>query len=89
MAGAAGRDAGPIAAGPVQSSTQLPEGGSIVPQPDDARTFANLRARAALGRYGLYQLADGTYLLTGYGALTRELPDLRSVAALLRQMGIA
>ncbi len=52
---------------------------------DDDKAFTNLAARAALGGYGLYRLADGDLLLTRWG-MAKTCPDLRSVAALLDRM---
>jgi hypothetical protein len=51
------------------------------------KTFDTLRARLALiGGMGLYELADGSFLVSR-AAHCRTLPDLRAVAAFARQMG--
>ena len=53
----------------------------------DDKYLARLQAEAALVRCALYPLASGNYLLTHTGwGLSRELPSLRAVQALLRQM---
>lgn len=59
-----------------------------VQQPDeqDSRQFASLAAQANRAGIALHRLADG-YLLCRW-AYSRELPDLRAVAMLLRQMGV-
>lgn len=49
----------------------------------ECKELARLKACAALAGCSLYELADGAYLLCR-GALSRELPDLRAVAELLR-----
>lgn len=55
------------------------------------KTFATLRARAALAGFtmGTMTETDGLcfYLLSRWG-MSRTLPDLGSVAAFLRQLGI-
>jgi len=49
--------------------------------------FSTLAAHAAIAGCGLHELAGGGYLLCKWG-MARELPDLRAVVALMRQMGI-
>lgn len=49
--------------------------------------FFALAAHAAIAGYGLHELAGGGYLLCKWG-MARELPDLRAVVALMRQIGI-
>jgi len=51
-----------------------------------AKALGTLKAQAARMGSAVYELADGTFLVTRWN-LQRELPDLRAVAALLRQMG--
>ena len=55
--------------------------------PDDRKVFETLAARAATGGCALHQLSGGGYLLCRWG-LSREVPDLRSVGALLSQIGV-
>jgi hypothetical protein len=59
----------------------------IVAQPcDERKALADLKGRAALAGCELNELASGGYLLCRWG-LSRELPSLGAVAALLRTMG--
>lgn len=55
------------------------------------KTFATLRARAALAGFTLGTMTEtdglGFYLLSRWG-MSRTLPDLGSVAVFLRQLGI-
>lgn len=54
---------------------------------DKSKTFANLRAALALaGGFALHELSDGSYLVSRWNC-TRPLPDLRAVAAFVRQVG--
>jgi hypothetical protein len=51
------------------------------------KAFEDLRAKLALaGKFGLYELADSTFLVTMSG-YNKSLPDLRAVAAFARQVG--
>lgn len=62
-------------------------GAPEAPEPaDDGKTIATWTATLALHGHGLYRLASGGFLVTR-GGLTRELPDLRAVASLARQIG--
>jgi hypothetical protein len=56
--------------------------------PDTKRkAFEGYRAKLALaGKFGLYELADSTFLVTMSG-YSKSLPDLRAVAAFARQVG--
>jgi hypothetical protein len=71
------------------ASNQAPEitttNGFDSDRADEGRkTFDTLRARLALiGGMGLYELSDGTYLVSR-AAQCRALPDLRAVAAFAR-----
>ena len=51
------------------------------------KALASMTARAALCGCTLHELSGGGYLLCRWGHC-RELPDLRAVAQLLRQMGV-
>lgn len=53
----------------------------------ERKELARLQALAALHKMTLHELSAGSYLLTRWH-LCRELPDLRAVAAMLRQMGV-
>lgn len=60
-------------------------------QPDDVQAADKLKsttfAQAAMVGLAVYELSDGTYLATRWGLITRPLPDLAAVRALVRQMG--
>ena len=61
--------------------------GAVLPGGNaDDKAEVSMRARAALAGCGLYQLADGCFLLTKWG-LAKTCPDLRSVGALLARLG--
>lgn len=53
----------------------------------DRKAFVTLQARAALLGYELIALGASTYMLSRWGLTTRELPDLRTVAEMLRRIG--
>lgn len=50
------------------------------------KDFATLRAELALRGFGLHQLEDAGYFVSKWN-LSRQLPDLRAVRALLIQIG--
>ena len=52
----------------------------------ERKELETTQAKAAMASCGLHELASGGFLLTRWG-LSRELPDLRAVAALLAQIG--
>lgn len=59
---------------------------AAVEQLDAARkAFLTVRAEAARAGCALYELAGGGYLLCRW-SLSRELPDLRAVTALVRRV---
>jgi hypothetical protein len=83
----------PKGEGPASTTRQTPQINNQLDKCDfategnDRKTFDTLRARLALlGGMGLYELADGSYLVSR-AAHCRSLPDLRAVAAFARQMG--
>lgn len=75
---------GPVAAGQAQekdtNTVILPQDG------ESSKAESTTAVLAAFQGCGLYRLANGCWLLTRAG-LCRELPDLRSVRALLQQIG--
>lgn len=50
------------------------------------KAYVTMQATAATAGCALYELSTGKFLLTRWG-LSRELPDLRAVGALLAQLG--
>jgi hypothetical protein len=50
------------------------------------KNIATLKAKAALAGCSLHELSGGGFLLCRWG-LSRELPDLRAVNALMEQIG--
>jgi hypothetical protein len=71
-----------------------PQGQQISPSADivadldgGSKAFVTLQARAAMLGYELIELGASRYILTRWGLTTRELPDLRTVAEMLRRIG--
>lgn len=83
-----GAPAAVAAAGQAQEDSQRRD--SAEPQasaPTAEKTWARLRAEAALAGCTLHELAGGGFLLTRWG-WAKELPDLAAVGAALRAMGV-
>jgi hypothetical protein len=60
---------------------------SVDPTPHLEKLKANLQAKLALaGGYVLLELADGSYMVSRWGFLSRPLPDLHAVASFARQI---
>ena len=66
----------------MSSRHEVPAGDTHV----ERKTFATVRAEAALAACTLHQLAGGGYVLGRWGKTTRELRDLEEVTALLKRM---
>lgn len=69
-----------------QTENKHPDCATRAGHDQDGGRFAMLAALAARSGVALHELAGG-YLLCRWGRC-RELPDLRAVALLLRQMGV-
>jgi hypothetical protein len=83
-------EAPPVASGKgfrVQESAGSEHCASPAAEDQATGRFSTLAAHAAIAGCGLHELAGGGYLLCKWG-MARELPDLRAVSALMRQMGI-
>lgn len=81
------------AATPTSRSPADPAAPAAAPcDPAQTKTFANLRARAAIAGFTLCTMteSDGLYfyLLSRWG-MSRTLPDLDAVAVFLRQVGVS
>lgn len=50
------------------------------------KLFASLQARFAMLGHSVYELADGSYLVTRWG-FARQCPDAHALTAFLRQIG--
>jgi hypothetical protein len=70
----------------IDHAGRVSEQAANLPVGDERKAFENTRALAAFKRCTLYELASGGFLLCQAG-VARELPDLRAVGDLLRQIG--
>jgi hypothetical protein len=82
------KDEGPGARDTQAPTEQITADTSNCTGPEAKRkAFEDYRAKLALaGKFGLYELADSTFLVTMSG-YSKSLPDLRAVAAFARQVG--
>lgn len=69
-------------AGPNSQSPSL----DCLSEESESKVISTWKARFALLGYALFQLADGSLLVSRWN-LTRPVPDLRTLGAVYRQMG--
>jgi hypothetical protein len=58
----------------------------LAPEPDEGKQLATLRAALALRGHEVFQLGDGTFLVSRWGH-ARACPDLHALAKFCRQIG--
>jgi hypothetical protein len=62
---------------------------AIVDVDANRKTYLTAQAKLALRGFATYELADGSYLATKWGLLSKPLPDLKALLDFARQVGAA
>lgn len=76
----------PVGAGQVAKEATK-NTGIVALTPDDSKALANTIAGYALAGYAVHQLSCGGFLVARWN-LTKHCPDLRSLVAFARQIGV-